>query len=125
MLELLSLLIDSEGFPARWHCGRWTEPLGWLHIVSDLAIFGAYLAIPAVLAIFVLRRTDLPFHRVFWFFIAFIAFCGSGHLLEAIIFWEPVYRLAGVVKACTALASWATVIALIPVIPRALALRSP
>ena len=45
--------------------------------------------------------------------------------MEAIIFWWPAYRLAGLIKLFTAIISWATVIALVPVVPQALALRSP
>lgn len=62
---------------------------------------------------------------IFWLFGAFIVTCGFTHFMEVITFWQPVYRLSGLVKVVTALASWATVLALIPVIPRALALRSP
>jgi signal transduction histidine kinase/ActR/RegA family two-component response regulator len=91
-----------------------------LHILSDTAVFGAYTAIPIVLAFFVIRKRDVPFPRIFWLFAAFIFACGFGHLIEAIIFWQPVYRFAGVWKLATATVSWATVIALIPVIPKAL-----
>jgi two-component system, sensor histidine kinase and response regulator len=42
--------------------------------------------------------------------------------MEAVIFWWPAYRLAGLIKLVTAVVSWATVIA---VVPRALALRGP
>jgi two-component system, sensor histidine kinase and response regulator len=45
--------------------------------------------------------------------------------MEAVIFWWPAYRLAGLIKLVTAVVSWATVIALVPVVPRALALRGP
>ena len=120
MLSFLARLFDTSGFPARWNCGLWSDELGWLHIASDAAIFAAYVAIPVVLACFVLRRPDVPFPRIFWLFFAFILACGIGHLVEAIIFWQPVYRLAGVVKLFTALLSWATVIALVRVVPLAL-----
>jgi hypothetical protein len=115
-------LLDPTGFPARWSCGTWSASLGWTHVLADLATFGAYATIPLVLLLFVRRRPDLPFPSVFWLFAAFILACGTGHLVEAIIFWEPVYRLAGAVKVVTALVSWGTVIALAPVIPRALAM---
>jgi C4-dicarboxylate-specific signal transduction histidine kinase len=36
-----------------------------------------------------------------------------------------VYRLAGVIKLFTAIVSWGTVAALVPTIPKALAMRSP
>ena len=122
MGEFFRKLFDTGDFPARWHCGNWTAGHGWLHVVSDLAIFGAYVAIPVTLLALVARRPDLPFPRVFWLFGAFILFCGLGHLIEATIFWRPWYRLSGVVKAMTAVVSWATVFALTPVFRRAIEL---
>src|SRR5689334_12693062 len=68
---------------------------------------------------------DLPFRLVFLLFGAFILSCGTTHLMEAIIFWWPAYRLAGLIKLATALVSWTTVLALIRVAPQALAMRSP
>jgi hypothetical protein len=50
MGEFFGKLLDTNGFPPRWHCGTWTAGHGWLPISSDLAIFGAYVAIPLVLA---------------------------------------------------------------------------
>lgn len=122
MLSFLFRLFDTSGFPPRWHCGTWSSGLGWLHVISDSAIFGAYMAIPCVLAYFAHRRRDVPFLPIFWLFVAFIAFCGLGHLIEASIFWHPWYRLSGLVKLGTAIVSWGTVFALMPVLPRALAL---
>ncbi|MEX2112231.1 MAG: ATP-binding protein [Pirellulales bacterium] len=120
MLDFFRHLFDSSDFPARWNCGHWTNGLGWLHIASDVAIFGAYTAIPLVLAFFVLRRDDIPFPRVMWLFVAFIFACGFGHLIEAVIFWEPVYRFAGLIKFTTAVVSWATVVVLIDIVPQVL-----
>lgn len=117
----LKNLLNTDGFPPRWECGvAWTDGHGWLHIASDTAIFGAYFAIPIVLGYFVLRRKDIPFPPVLWLFVAFIALCGLGHLIEASIFWTPWYRLSGVVKMLTAVVSWVTVIALIRILPAAL-----
>lgn len=118
----LGRLFDTSDFPARWSCGNWSEGLGWLHISSDLLIFGAYMAIPASLALVAGRRRDLPLRPILWLFVSFILFCGLTHLIEAIIFYEPVYRFAGLMKAATALISWATVIALVRVLPEALSL---
>src|SRR5262245_16588192 len=125
MLESFSRLFDTSGFPARWNCGNWTREHGWLHITADLGVWSAYVAIPCVLAYFVIRKNDIPFRNIFWLFGAFILACGTTHLMEAIIFWWPAYRLAGVIKLLTAIVSWTTVISLIFVIPRALTLRSP
>lgn len=125
MLDFFLNLFDTSDFPQRWNCGNWTSELGWLHIVSDLATWAAYTAIPCVMGYFILKRRDVPFPRVFWLFCAFIFACGTVHLVEALIFWLPVYRLSGAMKFVTAAVSWATVFALIPVTPVALAMRGP
>ena len=122
MKEFLQKLFDTTDFPARWKCGVWSSQLGWTHIISDLAIFGAYAAIPVSLIYFVRRRQDVPFLPIFWLFAAFIFACGFGHLVEATIFWHPWYRLSGAVKMSTAVVSWLTVGALIKVLPKALTL---
>lgn len=125
MWDFFQHLFDTGDFPPRWHCGHWTEGHGWLHILSDVAVWSAYLAIPAVLVFFAARRRDLPFRKVFLLFGAFILACGTTHLMEAIIFWWPAYRLAGMIKLFTAVVSWGTVLALCHVVPQALSLRSP
>lgn len=122
MFEFWRKLFDTEDFPARWTCGNWTAGHGWLHILSDIAIWGAYMAIPALLAYMVIKRKDTPFLPIFWLFAAFIFSCGTTHLLDAGVFWWPSYRLSAVVKFITAVVSWATVLALIPALPKALAL---
>ena len=125
MLDIITRLFDSSGFPPRWHCGVWSSELGWLHIVSDLATWAAYMTIPIVLGYMVTRRRDIPFPRIFWLFAAFILACGTVHLVEAIIFWWPIYRFSGLMKAVTAITSWITVIALLPIMNRVLLLQSP
>src|SRR4051812_37040562 len=125
MPDLLAHQFDSSGFVPRRLCGAWTPNLVRLHTISDALIWLAYLAIPLVLIYFVRRRRDVPFPLVFWMFGAFIISCGMTHLLEVIVFYWPIYRLIGLVKLVTALVSWATVIVLIPTVPKALALRSP
>ncbi|TWU22290.1 Signal transduction histidine-protein kinase BarA [Novipirellula galeiformis] len=123
-VTFFSKLVDTADFPARWYCGVWSSDVGWLHVASDVAIFAAYAAIPFVLLCFLLRRRDLPFPRVVWLFAAFILSCGLTHLIEAAIFWWPVYRLSGLVKAVTAIVSWMTVLMLARVLPEALNLPS-
>src|SRR6476659_1750641 len=70
--EFWRLLLSPAGFPARWHCGHWTSFHGWLYILSDLAIWGAYFAIPFLLINFIRQRRDVPFDRLFWMFGLFI-----------------------------------------------------
>jgi len=85
----------------------------------------AYLVIPFVLTRLQRRRPDLPFSWILVVFGLFIVTCGATHLMEIVLFYHPVYRLAGLIKVLTALASWAAVIALMKISPALLALRSP
>jgi PAS domain S-box-containing protein len=117
MLEFWSRLFDPSGFAPQAVGPSWTPTLLWLHATSDLLIWLAYLSIPLILLYFS-RRRDLPFSRMFVLFALFILACGTVHLLEALVLEYPIYRFQGVMKAVTALMSWATVIALIPIIPR-------
>ncbi|QJW99671.1 PAS domain-containing protein [Frigoriglobus tundricola] len=122
MFDVLSGLFDPTGFPPRRYCGTgWTAGLIWVHITSDLFIWLAYLSIPLVLFYFT-RRRELPFPRLFALFALFILACGTTHLIDALMFDYPVYRLAGLMKAITAVVSWATVLALVPLVPRVMEL---
>jgi hypothetical protein len=85
--DFFSGLFSTRWWPARWHCGKWTEFHGWLYIAAELMIWAAYFAIPLLLFRMITQRTDLPFPKIFWLFIAFILLCGSTHLMDAIIFW--------------------------------------
>lgn len=125
ILAFFQQLFSTDGFPARWWCGHWTSFHGWFYILSDIGIWSAYFAIPVLLLLFVKRRKDIPFPRIFWLFAAFIFACGATHLLDAVMFWWPAYRFANLVYFGTAVISWVTVFALVPVIPKALSLRSP
>lgn len=121
MIEPIRQLFDTSGFPARWHCGDWSDLHGWLHILADLAIFGAYFAIPLSIAWFVSAKgREVAFPKLYWLFACFILSCGFTHLIEATIFWHPWYRFSGLMKLVTAVVSWATVIALIKILPTAL-----
>ncbi len=113
-------LFDSQGFVPRSQCGgAWDEGLILLHNASDAAIWLAYLAIPLVLVYLVRRRKDLPFHWMFLLFGLFIVSCGFTPLVQVVSCYGPLYRLAGLVKAVTAVASLAAVINLAPVAQQA------
>ena len=68
---------------------------------------------------------DIPFRPIFWLFGAFILACGTTHLMEATIVWHPVYRLAGVIELLAPSCPGEQVVALVPTIPKALAMRTP
>ncbi|MFD0793500.1 ATP-binding protein [Mucilaginibacter litoreus] len=122
--DFFSKLFDTADFPARWHCGTWTDFHGWLYIVSDIGIWASYFAIPLLLLRLVRKRKDLPFHKIFLLFVAFILLCGATHLIDAGIFWWPVYRFSALVRFLTAIVSIFTVYALYRVIPLAFNLRT-
>ncbi|MFM1874789.1 MAG: hypothetical protein RL266_526 [Bacteroidota bacterium] len=124
--DFLRQLLNSEAFMPRWVCGEWSELHGWMYIISDLVIFFAYMAIPVAMFIFVRKRwNDVPFKAVFWLFIAFISLCGTTHLIDAIIFYVPLYRFNALVLLITAVVSMVTVVAIASVLPEALAYKSP
>jgi PAS domain S-box-containing protein len=124
MSNFFTWLVSTDGFVPRSRCGDWSPGLIWLHVGSDVFIWLAYLSIPLVLLYFVRRRRDLPFSRLLVLFATFILACGFTHFLDALIFYQPVYRLSGVVKLVTAVVSWVTVLALVPAVPRVLELMA-
>jgi hypothetical protein len=121
--DFFTKLISTAGFPPRWHCGRWTELHGWLYVASDVTIWLAYFIIPTILVLFIQRRRDIPFPPVFWLFGAFIVLCGTTHLVDAIMFWAPAYRVNALVRLATAVVSMVTVVHLIKILPAALSLK--
>ena len=123
-MHLVTLLIGAEFQPLSALDGRSSE-LVWFHNVADLLIWLAFLAIPLVLVYFVRQRRDVPFHWMFWMFGGFIVASGFTHFMNMLTTYYSWYILAGTIKVVTAVIAWATVVALIPVVPKALAFRSP
>lgn len=122
--EFFYHLLDTSSFPPRWNCGKWTEFHGWLYIISDLMIWSAYFAIPLLILRYITKRKDVRFNKIFVLFASFILACGSTHLLDAIIFWFPVYRLSALVRFITGTISWITVFTLVRFLPIAFSYRS-
>lgn len=125
--EFFRKLFSTEGFPPRWQCGRWTDFHGWLYIVGDLLIWSAYFAIPLIIVMYISRQraSGLRFQKIYLLFAAFILACGSTHLIDVLIFWQPVYRFSALVRVITGIISWATVFYLVKALPTAFALKSP
>jgi PAS domain S-box-containing protein len=124
VLDFFSKLLDTSDWPPRWHCGKWTEFHGWLYIISDLLIWSAYFAIPLIILKFITRKAKARFIRAYFLFAAFILACGSTHLLDAITFWFPAYRLNALVRFITGVVSWATVFYMIKIMPQAMTLKT-
>jgi PAS domain S-box-containing protein len=122
--EFFSKLFSDSGFPPRWHCGRWTDFHGWLYIISDLMIWAAYFAIPTIIIRYITRKQGARFQRVYFLFASFILACGTTHLLDAITFWYPAYRLNALVRFATGVVSWLTVFHLVKLLPVAFSLKT-
>ncbi len=115
----------SPDFMPHGHCYFWRPDILWLHLISDLFITLAYYSIPVTLVYFVHKRRDVPFNWIFLMFGAFIFLCGTTHIMDVLTTFIPVYRVEGLIKLLTALVSVTTAVLLIPLVPKALALRSP
>jgi diguanylate cyclase (GGDEF)-like protein len=92
------------------------------HGLADAIVAVPYFAIPITLAAIVATRRDLPFKPLFVLFGVFIVALGTTHVLAV---WRPNAALEGVMKALTFGLSLWTAAALLYVVPKALALRSP
>lgn len=124
MLEFFKKLFDSDFLP-HGTCYLWNPVVLWLNVISDLVIALAYFAIPVLLFWFVRKRRDIGFNWILAAFAAFILACGTTHLLSAWTVWHVTYRLDGVVKAATAVASVATAILLAPLLPGLVKIPNP
>lgn len=115
-----------EGLLPHGICFAGRTDLVWLHVMSDAIVALAYFLIPLTLAYFLRRsRSRLSFNWAVLLFASFILLCGTGHVLALITVWSPIYYLQGIVKAMTAVVSIATAFAIIPLVPRLLAMRTP
>lgn len=118
--EFFKGLFDTNRWPARWHCGYWSDFHGWLYIISDLMIWFAYFSIPVIiLNYFLKKRVGLKFHKIYFLFAAFIMLCGSTHFLDAVMFWAPFYRFNALVRLATGVVSLFTVYYMIKILPDA------
>ncbi|HLN02742.1 MAG TPA: PAS domain S-box protein [Bryobacteraceae bacterium] len=124
MIEFFKKLFDSDFLP-HGTCYLWNPGVLWLNVISDLAIALAYYSIPVLLFWFVRKRRDIGFSWILAAFAAFILACGTTHLLGAWTVWHATYRLDGVVKAATAVASVTTAILLAPLLPGLVKMPNP
>ena len=124
MLEFFKNLFNADFMP-HGHCYYWRSEIVGLHVISDGLTALAYYAIPFALVTLARKRRDLSFNGMFWLFSMFILACGTTHLMAIWTLWHPVYRLEGVIKAITALASVPTAVLLTRLLPQAIALPSP
>lgn len=124
VLDFFRTLFDTSDWPARWSSGNWSNFHGWLYIISDLLIWSAFVVIPMAIFRYVSRRPDSRFIRTYVLFAILILACGLVHLLNAVSFWSPLYRLDALIRLMTGLLAWAVVWHLIQFMPVASSLRT-
>ncbi|WP_375443127.1 sensor histidine kinase [uncultured Nostoc sp.] len=117
--------MSDSSFIPHGHCYLWKPSLVSLNIISDSLIALVYYSIPIILIYFVHKRKDFPFKWILLLFGAFIVSCGTTHVMDVWTLWHPTYWLSTFIKFITAIISLYTAIALLPIIPQALALPSP
>ena len=122
----MSVMVEGGSFLPHGVCYLQQPNLILLHVVSDALVALAYFMIPVAL-IYLSRHIAwrLSFSWAVGLFAAFIILCGAGHVLDIVVIWVPVYWLQGFQRALTAAVSIATAIAIIPLIPRLLSMRTP
>lgn len=118
MLEFLSSLFNSEPFMPHGQCFLWYPEVLWLHVISDAIIALAYFSIPITIALLLRKQKDIPFRWMYVMFAGFILFCGMTHVMDIIVFWDPLYRLQGILLAFTGAVSIATALMIVPFIPQ-------
>jgi two-component system, sensor histidine kinase and response regulator len=124
VLDFFSSLFRTGGF-YHGNSPGWSGGLVAVHVIAALATWAAFTTTLIALNYYILRRKNARVSRAFWIFEGFLFAGGTLHLMNALMFWWPVYRFLGVLHVLTAALCWAAVISLIPVIPRILALRKP
>ncbi len=115
----------TNGFMPHGYCLRWDGPLLTVFIVGNLGIALAYFLIPAALRYFIGKRKDLPYAHIFKLFAAFILSCGLTHIAKVWTLYQPAYWVEATLDLWTAAVSLITAAVLLPLIPKALQLKSP
>ena len=125
-MQWLNWVVDSRQYMPHGHCHLWQPTVLWMHVGSDVVMALAYFAIPAIIwSYWAQRRETSAFEWIPLLFGAFILLCGLTHVFGAWTAWHPDYRLAGAIKALTAVVSAGAAVSLFHVMPRVLALRTP
>lgn len=111
----------ATDFLPHLYCYLRNPGLVWTHVVSDVLIGSAYLAISVTLGYLVHKaRRDIPFDWIFLAFGLFIIACGGTHFVEVVTIWIPVYIFSAAVKVFTAILSLTTAVVLPFVVPACL-----
>lgn len=115
--------ITNPSFMPHGHCYLWKPEILWTHVISDLVIGLAYLAIPTLLGIYLYKsKNKIPYPTIVGLFCAFILFCGLTHFFSIVVTWHPLYEAQSWLKSVTAIISIYTAAVLAPKLPELMAL---
>ena len=122
---LVSEMARGGGFRPYGYSFHWNSAVVSWMVLANLGIATAYFAIPAALWYFVRHRKDIPYPWVFWLLGMSIIAGGVTHLMKVWTVYQPLYWTEIFVDGFTAIVSLLTALLLWPLIPKALALKSP
>ncbi len=99
-------------FLPRISCGHWPTFLIVTYFLVQLLIAYSYFKIPYDLRRLQTgreqREEGIGHSQINWLFISFIAFCGLGHLLDALSLWYVNYYIMTLINLFTAVVSYVT-----------------
>ncbi len=127
MQDWLSFLLETKEYMPHGFCFLWQPDVLWIIVVSNVIIALSYFSIPVALSYFVYKRqgVDIEFKGILILFSLFIFVCGTTHILTVVTIWKPIYGLAAITDALTAIISLLAAVLLWPLIPKALLIPSP
>lgn len=120
-MQLAIMLLATDLWMPHGMCWSWNPWLLW-SIVGSHAITGlSYYAI-SIAIVLLCRRTfkqlavSLPqqVYAIAGLFVAFVSACGTGHLIDILTVWVPIYGITAFVQVGTAVISFAAALYLMP-----------
>lgn len=95
-------------------CWNWNPWLLWSIVASHALTGASYYAI-SIAIVLLLRNLgkqiamELPsqVYLIGFLFVAFVSACGTGHLVEILTVWVPIYGITAVIQVATAIISLA------------------
>lgn len=118
-------ILKHDDFRSFWQGGNWSGFHAWLYILSDLLLWSGYFIIPFAILIYAIRKgKQIRFHKLYIAFSIFMIVCGGVFLLDALMFWLPVYRLSALVRLIAAAVSWVMVFYVVKNMPKLFSLRT-
>jgi len=114
----------SGNFLAQGHCYLWKSELVWVNAGSDFLITLSCYSISLLLLYFLHRCQYVSFPGIWLLFGLLIICCGTSYLLDIWTIWYPAYWVSVVIKGITALVSLYTVLGLVFLKPKLLAMTS-